>query len=213
MSIPAPPPAPPATRRDDTSASLGGDGAEWLLLAYRLPDKPESLRAAVRRKLTAAGAVYLAPACAAAPPSRPAERAMRQARAAIAHAGGTAVLLTGRALAGERELAGAFNAVRDVEYDDIIAACQDAAAGLGELTAACEFRYQLLWDSDIGLRRLSASYRAVRGRDQFGAGQAQHAATALAEYRSALSDYAASVREHAARGRAAGRSPEIGHAP
>jgi len=194
-------------------ASSDGDPAEWLLLTYRLPDKPESLRAAVRRKLTAAGAVCLAPACAAAPLSRPAERAMRQIRAAIAGTGGTAVLLTGPALAGEHELAGAFNAVRDLEYDDIIAVCRNAAAGLGALTAACEFRYQLLWDSDIGLRRLSARYRAVRDRDLFGAGQAQHAATAIARYRSALSDYAASVREHGSRGRVAGSRPGAGHAP
>jgi hypothetical protein len=155
---------------------------------YRLPDKPASLRATVRRKLTAAGAVYLSPACAAAPVSGPAERAMRRMRATVAGAGGTAVLLTGRALAGEHELTGAISALRDLEYDDIIAGCREGAARLEALTAASQFRYQLLWDSDIGLRRLSVSYQAVRGRDLFGARQAQTAADALARFRAALSE-------------------------
>lgn len=170
-----------------------GDAAQWLLLTYRLPDKPASLRAVVRRKLSAAGAVYLASACAAAPLSTPAERVMRQMSATITGAGGSAVLLAGRALAGQPELTGAFNAVRDLEYEDIIAGCREAAAGLQALMAAREFRYQPLWDRDIGLRQLSARYRAVRGRDRYGAGQAEAAAAALDQYRVALGEYAGYV--------------------
>lgn len=175
--------------------TVAGQAAEWLLLTYRLPAKPPSLRATVRRKLSAAGAVYLSPACAAAPLSAPAERAMRRARASIAAAGGSAVLLTGRALIGGPELTGAFNAVRDAEYQDVITGCRDALAELGELAAARDFRYQLLWDKDIGLRQLSARYRAVRGRDVLGSGQAGAAAAALARYRSALDEYAVRIKE------------------
>lgn len=192
MRHPVPSGAAGAEPASMTAPSDDG-AARWLLLAYRLPDKPASLRAVVRRKLSAAGAVYLAAACAAAPLSAPAERVMRQMSATITGAGGSAVLLAGRAVAGQSELTGAFNGVRDLEYEDIIAGCREAAAGLETLTAAREFRYQPLWDGDIGLRQLSARYRAVRGRDRFGARQADAAAAALDQYRCALGQYAAHV--------------------
>jgi hypothetical protein len=174
-------------------ASADGNAADWLVLTYQLPAKPTSLKVTVRKKLTAAGAVYLSSACAVAPLSSPAERAMRRMRATISRAGGSAVLLSGCALAGEPDLTGAFNAIQDREYEDIIGGCRDAVGDLETLTEACEFCYQQLWDKDIGLRQLSARYRAVQGRDLFGARQAQATASALAGYRSALNHYARRV--------------------
>lgn len=189
----------PASRRPETAGgqrgtgASDGDAAGWLVLAYQLPTKPASLKAAVRRKLTAAGAVYLSSACAVAPLSGPAERAMRRIRAMIRRAGGSAVLLASRAPVGESELTGAFNGVCDHEYEDIIRGCHDAMADIEALTTACEFRYQPLWDKDISLRQLSARYRAVCARDLFGTRQAEAAASALAGYRSAINDYARRV--------------------
>jgi hypothetical protein len=177
----------------DVAASSGQDAVQWLLLTYRLPDKRASLRTTVRRKLSAAGAVYLLSACAAAPMSGRAQRTMRRMCAIINGAGGSAVLMAGRALVGEPELTGAFNAVRNHEYEAIITDCHDAVAGLAALAAACEFRYQSLWDKDIGLRRLSVRYLSVHDQDLFGARQAEEAAVALAGYRSALNEYATSV--------------------
>lgn len=174
-------------------AASDGNVLDWLVLTYQLPAKPASLRAAVRRKLTAAGAIYLSSACAVAPLSGPAERAMRRMRATITGAGGSAVLLAARALAGEPALTGEFNALCDREYQDIIGDCHDAVADLEALTAVGEFRYQQLWGMDIGFRRLSARYRAARGRDLFGAEEAQAASSALIKYQFAVDDYARGV--------------------
>jgi len=110
----------------------------------RRPAKPASLRAAVGRKLTAAGAIYLPSACAVVPLSGPAECAMRRMRATISSAGGSAVLLAGSALAGAPELTGEFNAQCDRGHQDIIGGCRDAVADLEALTAAGEFHYQQL---------------------------------------------------------------------
>ena len=169
------------------------DRVEWLVLAYQLPPKRSSVRAAVRRKLSAAGVVFVSPACAVAPLSGPGERAMRRARATITSAGGFAILLAGRALEGESDLIAVFNAIRDGEYEAIIAGCRDAVTRIEESTAVCEFRYQGLWEKDIELRRLSARYKDVRGQDAYGARQGQAAAAALAAYRSALDEYASRV--------------------
>lgn len=84
----------------------------WLVLVYRLPPKPDGLRALVRRRLTAAGAVYLTAACAIAP-AGPAERAMRRMRATILDAGGSAVLLRADAISGAQEITAALDTARD----------------------------------------------------------------------------------------------------
>ena len=162
--------------------------AIWLVLVYRLPAKPAGLKATVHRKLTAAGAVYLSRACAAAPVG-PAERVMRRMRATIAGAGGSAVLLRGPALLGRPDITAAFNAARDREYDDIITRCQDTVASIEAMIAAGDFRCERLSDSDAGLKQLDARYLAAGERDVLAAGKAQQAASALARYQSVLDEY------------------------
>ena len=96
------------------AAPENAGSATWLILVYQLPAKPAGLRALVRRKLTAAGAVYVSPACAVAPAGRT-ERVMRRMRATIAGAGGTAMLLRAVALAGEEQIIAAVETARDRE--------------------------------------------------------------------------------------------------
>jgi hypothetical protein len=84
-------------------AAKDADGLTWLILVYQLPAQPAGLKAVVRRKVTAAGAVYLSRACAVAPAGR-AERMMRRMRATIASAGGTAMLMRAVALGGEEQI-------------------------------------------------------------------------------------------------------------
>ena len=171
----------------------GAGPVTWLVLIYRLPAKASALRAMVHRKLSAAGAVYLSRACAAAP-AGPAERVMRRMRAMITDAGGSAALLRARALAGEPDLTAAFSAARDREYDDIIARCRDGTAAIEAVTAARDFRDEPLRDHDAALKHLDRSYRTMREHGMPGAGKAPETASALAGYRAALDDYARGAR-------------------
>ncbi len=75
----------------------------WLLLAYRLPAN-SGMKAAVRRRLTAIGAVYPANAVATLPATPAAERAFRRLRSMIGEAGGSAQVLRAEAIEGERDL-------------------------------------------------------------------------------------------------------------
>jgi hypothetical protein len=167
-------------------------GVTWLVLVYQLPAKPGGLKSLVQRKLSAAGAVYLSRACAVATVG-PAERAMRQVRATIAGAGGTAVLLRAGALGGEEQIVTALETARDREYDDITARCRDGLAFIEALVEAGDFRYEQLWDIDTRLKRLDARYRTMSARGTAGAAKAPEAASALAAYRLALDGYASSV--------------------
>lgn len=160
----------------------------WLVLVYRLPPKPPSLRSLVHRKLTSAGAVYLSPACAAAP-AGPAERVMRRMRATITAAGGPAVLLRARALSGAPEITAAFNAARDREYETIIISCRDAAVAIETMIETGNFSRGQLPGSDAAVERLDARYRAVARHDLLGAAKAADAVAALERYRLLLDQY------------------------
>jgi hypothetical protein len=165
----------------------------WLVLVYRLPAKPASLKGMIRRRLAVAGAVYLSPAVAAVPSSGAAERVLRRVQHAITDAGGSAVLVRGQAIGGEAEMTAALNAARDREYQDIIAGCRDAVAAIEALAAADDYRYEQLWDHDTGLKQLTARHAAIREHDTLCAGQARAAASALAGYQAAVDEYARHV--------------------
>ena len=167
-------------------------GVTWLVLVYQLPAKPGGLKTLVQRKLTAAGAVYLSRACAVAP-AGPAERAMRRVRAAIADAGGTAVLVRAGTIGGEEQIIAALEAARDHEYDEITADCRDGLGSIETLIEARDFRYEQLGEIDRRLKRLDARYRTMSARGSTGGGKAREAASALATCRAALDEYASSV--------------------
>jgi hypothetical protein len=164
----------------------------WLVLAYRLSARP-GLKATIRRRLAATGAVYLANAVAAAPASPAAERAFRRLRSMIDEAGGSAQVLRAAAIEGVADLAGAFNAARDQEYGEVIAGCGGLVDEIEGLIAAGRFRYADLGERDAALTRLCARYETTRALDALGAASAERARSALATCRAVLDDFARRV--------------------
>ncbi len=164
----------------------------WLVLAYRLSTRP-GLKATIRRRLAATGAVYLANAVAAVPASPAAERSFRRVRSMIGEAGGSAQVLRAAVIDGGADLAGAFNAARDQEYGEVITGCGNVMGEIEDLTAAGRFRYADLGQQDAALTRLSTRYEATRALDAFGAASAEQARSALATCRAVLDDYARRV--------------------
>ncbi|MGA7416337.1 MAG: Chromate resistance protein ChrB [Bryobacteraceae bacterium] len=164
----------------------------WLVLAYRLP-AASALKAAIRRKLTRIGAVYLVNAVAVLPASPGAERTLRRTRKTITEAGGSAELLRADAVEGAPALIAAFNAARDREYGEIIAACDDLLARIEAMTTAGRFSYRDLGDMDAELKRLSMRNDTIRARDVLGAANADLALSALARCRAVVDDFAVGV--------------------
>jgi len=107
----------------------------WLILAYRLPAH-SGLKAVIRRKATALGAVYPANAVAALPASPAAERAFRRLRNMIGEGGRSAEVLRAEAVEGEPDLIATFNGARGQEYGEIIAGCGEIIAEIEAMTAA-----------------------------------------------------------------------------
>jgi hypothetical protein len=166
----------------------------WLVLIYRLPVHA-GLKATIRRRLTAIGAVYPANAVAALPASPAAERAFRRLRSMIGEAGGSAQVLRADAIEGEPDLIATYNAAREREYGKIIAECGDVVAGIEAMAAAGRFGYSALEEKDTALKRLSTCNETIRMRDTLGAANAETALSALARCRAVLDDFAQRVYE------------------
>ena len=160
----------------------------WHIFAYRVPCEPTRLRAAVWRRLRAAGAVYLASSVAALPASPAAERLLRRLRADIAGAGGSAQLLLSQAIAGEAGMIRLYNTARDEEYMQVITAGEDLLREIGSWAADGRGRITGRERADRELARITRLQENIRAKDVFGASQAPLASAALAKARAALGD-------------------------
>ena len=166
----------------------------WLILAYRLPAN-SGLKAVIRRKATALGAVYPANAVAVLPASPAAERAFRRLRNMIGEGGGSAEVLRAEAVEGGPDLIAAFNAAREHEYGEIIAGCDAIIAQIEAMTGAGQFRYQDLGEMDKELKRLSVRTGTIHADDTLGAANGGVALSALARCRVVLDGFARRVYE------------------
>jgi len=184
-----PTPAPEQPERPQKPETPAG----WLLLIYRIPSEPTRLRATAWRRLKGLGAVYLQNSAAALPKSAAAERALRKLRHEIVEMGGTAVLLSCAALAGEAEVHAAFQAARDDEYEEIIDKCQDFLGQLDKEYKAEHFTYAELEENEEDLIKLQGWLAKVTDRDVFGAPKRAATLEALVTCERALEEYAARV--------------------
>lgn len=180
---------PGATIAERADAAPNG----WLVLIYRIPSEPTRLRATAWRRLKGLGAIYLQNSAAALPASAAAERALRKLRHEIGEMGGTAVLLSCTALAGESEVLTAFQTARDDEYEEIIDKCQDFLGQLDKEYKAEHFTYAELEENEEDLVKLQGWLAKVTDRDVFGAPKRAATLEALGTCERALEEYAARV--------------------
>ena len=180
---------PGATIAERADAAPNG----WLVLIYRIPSEPTRLRATAWRRLKGLGAIYLQNSAAALPASAAAERALRKLRHEIGEMGGTAVLLSCTALAGESEVLAAFQAARDDEYEEIIDKCQDFLGQLDKEYKAEHFTYAELEENEEDLAKLQGWLAKVTDRDVFGAPKRAATLEAVGTCERALEEYAARV--------------------
>jgi DNA-binding transcriptional regulator PaaX len=165
----------------------------WLLLVYRIPSEPTRLRATAWRRLKGLGAVYLQNSAAALPAGAGAERALRKLRHEIVEMGGTAVLLSCVALAGEAEVHAAFQAARDDEYEEIIDKCNDFRAQVEKEFTANHFTYAELEENEEDLAKLQKWFQKVAERDVLSAAKRGQAESELETCAQILEGFAVRV--------------------
>lgn len=172
---------------------IAADPVEWLVLIYRIPSEPTRLRAGVWRRIKGLGAVYLQNSVAALPAGTAAERALRKLRRDILDMGGTAMLLTGTALAGQADIFAVFQAARDDEYEEILDKCVDFHGQLEKEYTAGHFTYAELEENEEDLVKLRNWLTKITERDVFGAPKREETLEAVDACERALEEYAARV--------------------
>ena len=166
----------------------------WQVITYRLPPDPSRHRVAIWRDLRKLGAVPLQQGTWAVPQGERFDAGLAQVIDQIDKAGGQPVVL---AVADDGEsngkLEALFTAHREAEWAEFVSDCGKYEAELaGEVTKG-KLTLAELDEEEESLDRLRRWYRAIRGRDLFGAPSAATAEQRLKDAAEALERFADQV--------------------
>ncbi len=166
----------------------------WRLITYRLPAQPSRHRVAVWRELRRLGAVPLQQGTWALRAGEVFDQGLAQIIRSITAAGGQPVVLAVTDdEASASTLEDLFTAQREAEWGEFLADCGKYQDELAAEIAKGKLTLAELDEEEESLDRLHRWYRAIRGRDVFGAPAAASAERRLKECAAALEDFADQV--------------------
>jgi hypothetical protein len=170
----------------------------WRIITYKLPKEPSRHRVAVWRELRRLGAVSLQQGTWAVPAGEGFDEGFAQVVQTIDGAGGQPITL---AVADDDDddsvgqLERLFTEERESEWTEFLGECDKYEAELKKEIKKAKFTLAELDEEEESLDRLRRWYRAIRGRDLFGAPSASTAERRLKECAEALEGYAELVYE------------------
>lgn len=168
----------------------------WQVITYRLPADPSRHRVAIWRELRKLGAVPLQQGTWAVPHGELFDAGLAQVIEQIDRAGGQPVVLTvADDEASNRQLEALFTAQREAEWAEFVSDCGKYEAELASEVAKGKLTLAELDEEEESLERLRRWYRAIRGRDLFGAPSAAAAEQRLKDAAEALERFADQVYE------------------
>lgn len=166
----------------------------WQVITYRLPADPSRHRVAIWRELRRLGAVPLQQGTWAVPRGEPFDAGLAQVIEQIDKAGGQPVVLRVADDQGSNaKLEALFTAQREAEWAEFLSDCGKYDAELAGEIAKGKLTLAELDEEEESLDRLRRWYRAIRGRDLFGAPGAAAAEQGLKEAAEALERFADQV--------------------
>jgi len=172
----------------------------WRVIIYRLPAEPSRHRVAIWRELRRLGAVPLQQGTWAVPEGEGFDSGFAQVIEAIKTAGAQPVVLavTGQD-ADDANLEALFTEQREAEWAEFLSDCAKYETELAGEVIKGKLTLAELDEEEQSLERLRRWYRAIRGKDLFGASSAPLAEQRLKECAEALDRFAEQVyraREH-----------------
>ena len=172
----------------------------WRVIIYRLPAEPSRHRVAIWRELRRLGAVPLQQGTWAVPEGEGFDTGFAQVIEAIKTAGAQPVVLavTGQD-ADDARLEALFTEQREAEWAEFLSDCAKYETELAGEVIKGKLTLAELDEEEQSLERLRRWYRAIRGKDLFGASSAPLAEQRLKECAEALDRFAEQVyraREH-----------------
>ncbi len=166
----------------------------WRVITYRVPADPSRHRVAIWRELRRLGAVPLQQGTWAVPDREPFNTGFAEVVDGIRAAGGEAVVLAvADDEASTAQLETLFTAQREAEWVEFVSDCGKYEAELAGEVAKGKLTLAELDEEEESLERLRRWYRAIRGRDLFGAPGAADAEQRLKDAAEALEKFADQV--------------------
>ena len=167
----------------------------WLIMLVKLPAEPSRHRVAVWRELRKVGALSLGQGTWAVPGVPAFTAGIERATGLVERASGEIIFLhaAGASAADGARFEAMFTAARQDDWAEFLSDCGKYEAELDKEIRIRKFTLAELEEEEQSLERLRRWHREVKGRDVFGAPNADEAATRLRQCTLRLEDYAERV--------------------
>ncbi|GAA4838230.1 hypothetical protein GCM10023310_14950 [Paenibacillus vulneris] len=141
----------------------------WIVLSYKVPSEPSTLRVRVWRTLKSLGVVYLQQSVCAAPDTAEVRKKIQSLTKLIEASEGEALLLEVRQFSAltEEELIGMFNRQRTAEYEEFLEGCRHFVQEIETETLKGKFAYHEVEENEAELGKLKRWHKKIAKRDFF----------------------------------------------
>lgn len=173
------------------------DTQKWLLLSYRVPADPSTVRVRVWRTLKSLGALYIQQSVCILPHTTDTRKRIDQLRELVVENHGEALLLGVDQFSDmtEKQLIALFNEQREMEYKDFIGACNLFHEEIERETELKKFIFHEVEENEAELLRLKRWHRKVLKRDFFSSAYSTESAQRLNECETVLRRFTEQVYE------------------
>ncbi|TCZ80805.1 hypothetical protein E0485_00480 [Paenibacillus albiflavus] len=142
---------------------------KWLILSYRVPAEPSTLRVRIWRTLKSIGAFYLQQSVCVLPLTSSIQEKAIKLQNLISENHGEVIVLEVEQFSDitEEEMIHAFNQQREVEYAEFIENCNAFFEEIKKETSRGKFTYHEVEENEVELVRLKRWHRKILNRDFF----------------------------------------------
>lgn len=142
---------------------------KWLILSYRVPAEPSTLRVRVWRTLKSIGAYYVQQSVCVLPLTPDTQMKTTQLQSLISNNHGEMTLLEVEKFSDmtEEQLITSFNEQREIEYKEFVESCNVFLEEIMKETSLGNFSYHEVEENEVELVRLKRWHRKILKRDFF----------------------------------------------
>lgn len=142
---------------------------QWLILSYRVPAEPSTVRVRVWRTLKSIGAFYIQQSVCVLPLTLDTKKTIAQLQGLITENHGEALLLEVKQFSNltEEQMISSFNQQREAEYKEFLEGCTAFQQEIERETELQKFTFHEVEENEAELIRLRRWYRKIFKRDYF----------------------------------------------
>lgn len=139
----------------------------FIFITYSLPSEPSRIRVYIWRLLKRMGALNMQQSLWLLPKNEEMLSAVDKVKESIENSGGSAYIVIGQFLNGEKEIIKRFNEERDAEYKEFLDYCQKFHEEMKHETEIQNFTFAELEENEEELQKLLSWYENIKKRDYY----------------------------------------------